>query len=293
MVVRLDGAQLPQVELVGGKAHSLARLAQLGVNVPRASAITTELFKQFVAEHGIREVVNAKITELSMTNTAQIAQTSREIIELIQQEYPKFAPALDVALNIPQIASKYAVRSSATDEDGKERAWAGQLKSLLDVEHQGIHAAVLEVWSSLFSPSAITYRLFYGLQHKKISVGVIVQEFINTDYAGVIFSANPVTNNRNEMVLEYVAGLGEALVSGAATPARYAYTKDTKQLSMLKELKDTAETIDRGISSGVLQQLCDVVTKIEAEWQQPIDVEWGVIGDNLYILQVRPITTIK
>lgn len=119
----------------------------------------------------------------------------------------------------------YAVRSSATAEDGAEHAWAGQLDTYLNISPSNIPDKVRDCWASLFTPRAIFYRTEKKLHDTHISVAVVVQSMIQSESAGVAFSVHPVTENRDEIVIEGSYGLGEAVVSGEVTPDSFVVSK--------------------------------------------------------------------
>ena len=148
-------------------------------------------------------------------------------------------------------AKKFAVRSSAMIEDGKKHSFAGQFLTLLDVMPKDVVKAIKKVRAS--GPD----------------MAVIVQEMIHGDESGVAFTANPVTGDRDEMVIESVKGLGEKLVSGKVTPKTEIISK-------------------RGRHTGIEK----LVLEIEKHFGFPVDVEWTQIGKKVYILQSRPITTL-
>lgn len=150
---------------------------------------------------------------------------------------------------------KFAVRSSAPIEDGKKKSFAGQFTTVLNVASKDILKAIKRVRAS--GPK----------------IAVIVQAMVQPAYAGVAFSKNPVTNDRNEIIIEAVRGLGEALVSGKKTPQRYIMNK-------------------RKLSGPLwIKQLAMLVKKLEQEFRYPVDIEWAFAKNQLYILQLRPITT--
>ncbi len=123
-----------------------------------------------------------------------------------------------------------AVRSSATAEDGASAAWAGQLDTFLNTTEETLLVNVQKCWASLFTPRAIFYRFEKGLHGTKISVAVVVQKMVQSEVAGIAFSVHPVTEDRNQLIIEAGFGLGEAVVSGQITPDSYVVEKDPRRI---------------------------------------------------------------
>jgi phosphoenolpyruvate synthase/pyruvate phosphate dikinase len=202
--------------------------------------------------------------------------SSSTMIEALEKEILEYY----ASLNTPSMA----VRSSAVAEDGKSDAWAGQFDTFLDVPRENLIEKIKGCWASAGSERARSYA-----EQKNISSGkvaVIVQQMISGDVSGVAFSAHPVTNNHEQLVIEAAKGLGDKLVSGTVTPDTYVLDKKSGQV--------TEEHLgqNRILNNQQLQNLARTVKKIEGVYGFPVDVEWTYTGDELYILQSRPITTL-
>ena len=181
-------------------------------------------------------------------------------------------------------AEKVAVRSSAMAEDGSKDAWAGQLDTFLNVTRDKLLEKVSACFDSAESERAKAYA-----SQKKISSGdvaVIVQAMVPSEISGVAFSAHPVTNNRGQVVIEAVKGLGESLVSGKVTPDTYIVNKSSGAI-LEKHLNATQILDEKQIDT-----LTESVRKIEDIFGFPVDVEWAFAEGKLFILQSRPITTL-
>ena len=181
-------------------------------------------------------------------------------------------------------AKKVAVRSSAVAEDGSKDAWAGQLDTFLDITRDKLMEKVAACFDSAKSDRAKAYAA-----QKKISSGdvaVIVQEMVPSDISGVAFSAHPVTNNRGQVVIEAVKGLGEDLVSGRTTPDTYIVDKSSDTV-LERHLVAT-----RVLDEKQIKTLSETVQRIEMIFSFPVDVEWAFANGELFILQSRPITTL-
>jgi len=182
-------------------------------------------------------------------------------------------------------SAKVAIRSSAAAEDGAKDAWAGQLDTYLNVSRDHLLEKIQECFESANSDRAQAYAKQKGIQAGKVAV--IIQKMVPADVSGVAFSAHPVTNDRSQLVIEAVSGLGEKLVSGTATPNTYLVNKDNKNI-VEKYLAG-----DPDLSEQQINEVAEAVIKIEKLFGFPVDVEWAISGQELFILQSRPITTME
>ncbi len=182
-------------------------------------------------------------------------------------------------------AKKVAVRSSAIAEDGQKDAWAGQFDTFLNVKRDGLLEAIKKCRDSAGSERALAYAKNKGLESG--GVAVVVQAMVPAEVAGVAFSVHPVTNNRNQMIIEAVEGLAESLVSGALTPD--AYIIDKRSFKIVDSELTKSEPI---ITEAMLDKLASEISKIEGLYGFPVDVEWAFSKGQLFILQSRPITTL-
>ncbi|MGH7419936.1 MAG: PEP/pyruvate-binding domain-containing protein, partial [Candidatus Rokuibacteriota bacterium] len=190
-------------------------------------------------------------------------------------------PGVRAALaNVPELlgSGPWAVRSSSTAEDTQAASFAGQFETVLGVEAVGLADAVLRVWRSASSDRAEAY----GGQGVPGSMAVLIQPMIAAAAAGVAFTSDPVTG-RHRTVIEAVEGLGERLVSGAATPERWEMGEDG---SLDAPSGATALTAEQAQAIG------DLARRVEEHVGSPQDIEWAIAGGSLWLLQARPITTL-
>ncbi|MCL2145357.1 MAG: PEP-utilizing enzyme [Endomicrobia bacterium] len=175
----------------------------------------------------------------------------------------------------------FAVRSSAVGEDGTGASYAGQFESFLNVSANEVFKKVQAVIESANSERVQFYRKQNNLMHTKVAV--IVQEMVKPEVSGVAFSVNPVTGNRNQMLISAVCGLCEGLVSGELNSDNYTFENDAI----------TKETADKPVlSDEQVRQIAGQVKKITKHYIKPQDIEWAIADGTLYILQARPITTL-
>ncbi len=174
-------------------------------------------------------------------------------------------------------SERVAVRSSALNEDGKEAAWAGQLETYLNIERAGLIEAVKKCRASSSSERAKAYAEERGATSG--GVAVIVQKMLQPRASGVAFSKHPVTGEQ-KAVVEAVRGLGEQLVGGLVTPDTYIEGGE-QHLSGERAI----------LNDDNLSEVVTLTKKVESFLGYPVDIEWVFEGDELYLLQARPITT--
>lgn len=185
-------------------------------------------------------------------------------------------------------AERVSVRSSAVAEDSSSASWAGQLETFLNVSKEDLIEKIKECWGSIKSDRAVSYASDQNLSEDQLEVGVVVQKMVDAKSAGVMFTANPVNNDIEEVMIESVLGLGESLVSGSVTPDNFILDKETGEIIS----KDIAQ-VDESISEEELRELVEYGKKIEAHYGRPQDIEWAIDENGkIWILQSRPITTL-
>jgi len=295
-------------DIVGGKGSSLAKMYQSKFNVPNGYIITVDAFNNFLIENNVKIKIEKLIAECNINNEETIKEVSKKINDIILNCKISDKLENEIFENYEKLDCDYvAVRSSATSEDGKNHAWAGQLETFLNVTKNNIIDTIKKCWSSIFSKRALFYRVKNN-DTSEISVAVVIQKMLQSEISGVAFSVNPTNNNKNEIVIESAFGLGEAIVSGKVTPDKYIVYKDDisikiKEIKVQKVKFVKADKFNKWIEikDGNLQKLNDeliielsmLIKKIESFYGFPIDVEWGIENDKIYILQCRPITTIQ
>lgn len=300
--------EIGERDITGGKGKSLAKLYQNGFDIPNGFVITANAFDIFLEQNNLKSKIQDLINKCDINNEKDLEQKSNEILKEIQKCRISMEVQEEIIKSYDKLGSKYvAVRSSATSEDSKEYAWAGQLETFLNIDKNKIIESIKKCWSSIFSPRALFYRIKNN-DKSNISVAVVVQRMIQSDISGVAFSINPTSSNLSEIVIESVLGLGETIVSGSVTPDTYIVNKEDNKL-ISKTIKNQKNKLIKEnninkwveIKDGNSQKLEDklildlskIIKKIEEFYGFPVDVEWGIEKDKIYILQCRPITTIK
>jgi phosphohistidine swiveling domain-containing protein len=245
----LDGRGA-DVSAVGGKGASLDRLVGYGMPVPRAAVLTTSAYQAFVAAAG---------DDFQAPLPAALAEALESVYAHVSGGGP------------------VAVRSSAIAEDLPSASFAGQYVSCLNVDHDGLEQAVRSCWASLWSPGVAAYRSAKGLSGSETAMAVVIQSMVDAEQSGVLFTVDPVAPDTACMRVEVVDGFGEALVSGAATPAVFHLGRHD------------ASPAERD-APAFLRELGRLAAEIERREGRPQDVEWSVAAGTVNILQARPIT---
>ncbi|MGH9223540.1 MAG: PEP/pyruvate-binding domain-containing protein, partial [Acidimicrobiales bacterium] len=271
----LDGEGAP-ASLVGGKAAALDRLIGASAPVPRAVALTVDAYRSFVEAAALGPLL---ATLSSVEDEQGMASRAEELADAFVSRSlpPPVRDAICRAYDQVSGGGAVAVRSSALAEDSASASFAGQYRSLLDVDAGGVEQAVRLCWASLWTPHARVYRRAKGLAGADVAMGVVVQAMIAAEWSGVAFTVDPTTVDSNVMRVELVEGLGEGLVSGQLTPDVFHLRRDTL----------TAVEAD---APSFLQELGRCALEIEHDQGHPQDVEWSVAAGRLYVLQARPIT---
>jgi pyruvate, water dikinase len=307
MIYALDDLNGNDTDEFGGKAANLARLISLGVPVPPGLVIPSSEFRKFLKHNHIDP------------NMSRYFNCSKEVVTSALEDIKKvivagmFPQALIEEIKDKCLAvgfHRLAVRSSGNMEDAKDFSFAGVFKSYLNVSLEEIEMKVKQVWASIFDYHVFDYCHNNQIAFDQIYIAVILQKMITPSVSGVCFTANPVTKDRREIVIECVFGLGELLVSGAITPDTYFLDKETLTVTMIfqNEQEYMLENTDSGIAEknvppdiivqrkltdGELIRIAEIAIKIENEMAANADVEFVVSEKQLFIVQFRPITTLN
>lgn len=329
VVAGLAGAVVPNAqspELTGGKGASLARLAAAGLPVPAGFVLTTEAYRRFVDENGLAGRIRAAVSPVMTGDLDACTAAAAQIAEFFT------AATMPVALGeeirrayagLPGAAGPagsdnaadaggwaVAVRSSATAEDLPQASFAGQQDSFLNIRGESaVLAAVQRCWASLWNARAIDYRARAGIGQDDVALAVVVQELVDADAAGVMFTANPMTGNRRQTVLNAAWGLGEAIVGGQVTPDTVVVGQDGMVVDRTISDKTTMTVRTKGgtarqavpddrrtaavLSDADIATLVELGGRIEKLYGRPMDVEWARRDGRLAIVQARPITNLR
>ncbi len=299
------------LENVGGKGMSLSKMLAAGLPVPDGFHLTTEAYRLFVNTNEIQPQIIDALDGLDPGNTAKLEAASLQISNIftkgvITDELKKEITAAYQKLgNVP-----VAVRSSATAEDLPGASFAGQQDTYLNIQGESeVLTAVKRCWASLWTARAISYRLLNHIDQATVALAVTVQKLVFSDAAGVLFTVNPVNGDRDEMLINAAWGLGEAIVSSLVTPDTIVVSKTSEKISsyetadkQLMTIRTAKGTEEVPVSDSMRQKPAltenqvEVLTKlgkiIEQYYQMPMDVEWALEKNQMYIVQARPITVL-
>jgi rifampicin phosphotransferase len=295
---------------LGGKGQSLARLASAGLPVPNGFHITAAGYDDFVAQHDLEGYINEQLATLNRSAAEAAGQVAAAIAAQFAEHEIPTEIAADLLRAYHRLGSPpVAVRSSATAEDLPDASFAGQQETFLNISGDAqLLKAILRCWASLWTARAITYRAQHSIHAAKISLAVVVQELIDADASGIVFTADPVTGDDAVIEINAAWGLGEAVVGGQVTPDTMTVERasgkimrtviNTKMIMTgltdggvtslpVREDQQDAAALD---NSQVLR-LVDLAIMVEDLFKDPMDIEWCRKGDQLFVLQARPITT--
>ncbi|MDZ4268925.1 MAG: PEP/pyruvate-binding domain-containing protein [Mycobacterium sp.] len=285
MISRLTDAGAADPGRTGGKGANLAVLVQAGLPVPPGFVVTTAAYRQFVREHALEPLIRQEMADLGADPDA-VAAASLRLRNAFESAPMSAAVTEQIAAAYTELGEgPMAVRSSATAEDLPEASFAGQQDTVLNVVGtRPLCDAVRRCWSSLWTARAIAYRRDQDIGHDDISVAVVVQPMVAAEVAGVMFTADPMSGRRDHVVIEAAAGLGEAVVSGGTTPARWLVEAPTRTV------------LDRRghelLTAAQLDTLVGLGARAARVFDAPQDLEWAIHEGRCWLLQSRPITSL-
>ncbi|HEX7598691.1 MAG TPA: PEP/pyruvate-binding domain-containing protein, partial [Polyangia bacterium] len=298
------------LENAGGKGANLARLAAAGYPVPTGFIITTAGYQAFVANNGLDESIRRILAAHNLTDLTELETASAEIRQAFTDGAIPSELAEQILLAYRALGpSPVAVRSSATAEDLPDLSFAGQQETFLNIINEAaLLKAVVSCWSSLWTGRAMGYRIRQGIGQQGLGLAVVVQQMVPSEVSGVMFTANPLSGLRGQVVIDATFGLGEALVSGQVEPDHYVV--DAASGTILdKRLGSKAMSIrprrEGGTSAGLedaanrqalpdaqILELAGLGQRVAADYDFPQDIEWAWAGGRLYLLQSRPVTSL-
>jgi pyruvate,water dikinase len=315
-VAWLDDPSADPVQL-GGKGGSLATLHRAGFAVPPGFCVTASGYHRFIEANGLARPIGAVLASPDL----KLPRAAREACAVLTEPIDNATLPEDLA---EEIRAAYAAlrrrtgdglvvaaRSSALSEDAAGASSAGLYETYLNLRDQ---AAVLDgvtrCYRSLWTPRAVQYRAFKGIDSAREAMAVVVMEMVNADVAGVAFTVNPLSGDHEQIMINASWGLGEAIVSGRVTPDQFIVNKTSLALVAREIYPKEIEVLpDPSGSSGIVQvdvpaarataaalsdeqvlELARVCRRVEEHYECPMDVEWAFAGRSLFILQARPVT---
>lgn len=262
IISKINKYSSEKISLVGGKAIGLWKFKEL--NTPKWFVLTTDFFEEIYGKH--QDNINTLVVNEDYSALERLI-----MLEPIKEKFQ------NIVLRNTKYNKKYAVRSSAIDEDSKNASFAGAMSTYLNITQDALLTYIKKCYLSAFTKKALAYRKTNNLSSINIKMAVIVQEMIEADASGVVNTINPITNNPDEIVISATEGLGESLVSGEVNGIDYYVNRDkiigNNPLLSEKVIKD-------------IVKLCSQILSKSTSFQ---DIEFAVKEEKVYFLQTRPI----
>lgn len=312
----VDRGQLAEV---GGKGGNLGEMTQAGLPVPPGFIVSASAYRAFLKHNQLDAMIKRELANLDPEDTKKLQAASRTVMAGLEKAEMPADLAADIEKAYKALSDKalqkggawVAVRSSATAEDLPENSFAGQQATFLNIRGaQKVVEAVKGCFASLFEARAIYYRVVNKYDHMKVALAVPVQIMVNSDASGIMFTADPVNSDASIIIIEGGLGLGEAIVSGSVTPDNYSVDKATmkivkqeiheQQWQIVKKdgknvhVKLTEhERTSPKLTEDQIMRLAKVGMEAEKHYGAPQDTEFAIENDQVYLVQARPITTMK
>lgn len=304
------------IALVGGKGANLGEMTKAGFPVPPGFIVTANAYRHFLDVTHIRSKMETALHGLDVSDSKMLENASKTVRALItRSEFPREIAneVITAYFKMDQGLLKHAsvaVRSSATAEDLPDASFAGQQETFLNVYGEAnLIEKIREAWGSLFTPRAIFYRATHKFDHFKVAIAIPVQRMIESYASGVMFTIDPVTNDKHVIVIEAIVGLGEMIVQGSVTPDHYEVDKKTLKIKMKSVKLQEKKMMKKGhgnaivavikkdgakqkISDEHIIELAKIAKKLEEHYFFPQDSEWAIEKGIVYIVQTRPVTTV-
>ncbi len=302
------------VALVGGKGANLGEMTKSKFPVPPGFVITSQAYYDFIKENRLDIKIKHLISTTNFNNNKSLDQVSSHIKKFIIEGILSQELTKNVLKNYNLLGGKFsdtlvAVRSSATAEDLAGASFAGQQETFLNVKGDAVLIEkIKEGWASLFNARAIFYRHNQKFDHIKVGIALVVQKMVESDASGIMFTLDPVTNDKSKVTIESIFGLGELIVQGAENPDHYEVLKSdlsilNKKMSIQKKMMikagvdnkevkvEKSKAGKQKISDKQIIELAKLGLQLEKHYYFPQDIEWAIEKNQVFIVQTRAVTT--
>jgi len=302
------------VGIVGGKGANLGEMTNADFPVPDGFIVTSTAYFHFLRENKLINKINDLLSTVNYDRHESLEQVSGHIKKIIKQAKISNELVDEIFAAYKKLGGVFkdalvAVRSSATAEDLPQASFAGQQETYLNVKGDAnLILKIKDGWASLFEPRAIFYRHEQKFDHFRVGIAIVVQKMIESESSGVMFTIDPVTNDKSKIVLEAIFGLGEYIVQGKVTPDHYEISKNNleiikksieKQDVALKKVEGKNKEVKlseiigkkQKISDKLISEVAQLGKKLEKHYLFPQDIEWAIENNKVYIVQTRAITT--
>lgn len=312
-ILWLNEIRKDDIPSVGGKGASLGEMTSIGLPVPQGFVVTAQVFRRFLQLTKLEDSIFDILESLDVDDNDALNATADKVKAMVGSAQMPDVIKLEIAESYKKMGAEtvVAVRSSATAEDLPDASFAGQQDTYLNILGEvDLLEAVQDCWASLYGGRAIYYRAKQGFDDRTVNIAVVVQQLVFSEKAGVMFSSHPISGAAT-VVIEGSWGLGEAIVSGTVSPDNYVYDRKNNRITTKTIANKSVEIIPDGnkgtktvpvpknrqdvlvLSDKEVARLADFAVISEEHYKVPQDMEWGMVGDTIYILQSRPITTIQ
>lgn len=307
-IISFHSADESRVDQIGGKALKLMAMYKAGLAVPPGIALSTDFFIPWIekvkATAEWKMVQHAGVDELATETKKLLAFCDTLVFDEVQKkEFDKAVSDFQKKFS----CKLFAVRSSSPEEDLDAASFAGGYETTLGVKTEELEKAVRRSFASCFDERVFVYKQEHGIKTDNPRIAVLIQQQVNADCAGVAFSLNPINNCFDEAVINANFGLGESVVSGNAEPDMFIVDKVKHQV-LQKQIGEKRFSVTLGKGGGTIEKshnaqkqacisneqalaIASLLCRIEDYYKVPVDIEWAIAEEKLYLLQVRPITT--
>ena len=309
-ILRFKDIRRYDIPLVGGKGANLGEMINAKIPVPDGFVVTAKAYYDFLKSTSIKKKILTELQGIDYEDSKELQEATQKIrTAILAADMPK-----ELAEEIKNAYHKLcgendkfvAVRSSATAEDLPEASFAGQQETYLNIKgFKDVVKHAQKCWASLFTARATYYRATNKFSHLQVGIAVPIQLMVQSDFSGVMFTVNPVTNNRGEVSVEAAFGLGQPVVSGELTPDQYIVNKESKKITTRQIVRQTWQFTKAGkvpvskkyqkkqkLTNKQIVELAKIGMKLEYHYKHPQDIEWGIENKKIYIVQTRPVTTL-
>ncbi len=307
------------VDIAGGKGANLGELTSANIPVPPGFVVLSTAYFYFLDHNNLRPKIKEVLSGCDVNNPDQLKKAADSVQKLLASGEMPSDLSQEIITSYHELAKQHrghmenlavAVRSSATAEDLPDASFAGQQESYLNISGDAnVVLKIRECWESLFGQRSIFYRVQKNYDHFKVGIAVPIQAMIQSEVSGVMFTVDPISKDKDKLVIEAVWGLGDYIVQGVVTPDHFEISKSQskilgKQLSTqeVKEIRNSQgvkqEAVPKNeqsiqkISDAHVLELAELGKKIHQHYFFPQDIEWAYANNTLYITQARPITTL-
>jgi pyruvate,water dikinase len=300
--------------LVGGKAAGLARLLAAGFPVPDGCCVTTAAYHEYLQNSGCspedrwrRALIRSghdRSRELQDCREIIRRLDLSELLEAVKEQWPSIAESKE---------RRWALRSSATNEDNARASSAGLYRTILGLSWEEFARGIPEIWASLWDEQVMDHMAKPETAHMPPAMAVVIQPLLKARFAGVVFSVHPVTGRDTHVTINAIQGLGQPLVDGNVTPDQYVVDTTTGQPArvirrmrgnqherlvvssgrLVTSLIPSGERHHPVLSDQQIFEIAALAKRIERAFQHAVDVEWVVDGERLWAVQARPITAVQ